>query len=521
MSFLELDGNRHAIPAGESMIGSAPDGFLTLQGPGVAEQHLSLWAAPDGLVSVRRVSEDAQVFINGVLLGPQPAPLLHGDKIEVGGREFSFVDERRSGSTAFVSAADIQRLVEAKPAAKRKATAGTGGRLVSLTDGREYTIETGSLVMGREASCDVVIAHKRVSRRHAEIVATPKGYVVIDMSSNGVFVNGERISGQRLLARADVLRLGDDEFRFYADKATESEPPPGAPPPGPAPGAEYRLGDTLHGLPSTASPPPTSPPQPQAPATTPPAPPVATPPAPYIPAPGPPPASPPQPQPPATAPPVITPPAPEVQEPAPPALSPPAPPDHAPPAAEPQAPSPPAMSPPDPPAQAPPAAEPQAPSPPAAVPPAPPVAAPPTPPQAPPAPTAAPPAPAGQAAETLANLIVRSGELKGQRFPIRVPVVNIGRAEYNDIVVPDPSVSSAHAKIQLREGIWMLADIGSTNGSFVDGERVEDEAPLAPGAIIRFGDLSVIFEPTKDDSAKIGGGTQVLGSVKLPPQQEA
>ena len=455
MSFLELDGNRHAIPAGESAIGSAAEGFLTLQGPGVAAQHLILVAAPDGQVSVRRVSEDAQVFINGVLLGPQPAPLLHGDKIEVGGREFSFVDERRSGSTAFVSAADIQRLqAAAKPAAKRKATAGTGGRLVSLTDGREYTIETDALVMGREASCDVVIAHKRVSRRHAEIVATPKGYVVIDMSSNGVFVNGERISGQRLLARADVLRLGDDEFRFYADKATESEPPAGAPPPGPAPGAEFRLGDTLHGLPSTASPPPVSPPQPQPP-----------------------------------APPGAAPPAPEVQ-------------------------------PPGPPANVPAAVAPQAPSPPVAVPPAPPVAASPTPPQAPPAPAATPPAPAGEAAEALANLIVRSGELKGQRFPIRVPVVNIGRAEYNDIVVPDPSVSSAHAKIQLREGIWMLADIGSTNGSFVDGERVEDEAPLAPGAVIRFGDLSVIFEPTKDDSAKIGGGTQVLGSIKLPPQQE-
>ena len=62
--------------------------------------------------------------------------------------------------------------------------------------------------------------------------------------------------------------------------------------------------------------------------------------------------------------------------------------------------------------------------------------------------------------------------------------------------------------------------MGSTNGSFVDGERVEDEAPLAPGALIRFGDFSVVFEPTKDDSAKIGGGTQVLGFVKLPPQQE-
>ncbi len=511
MSFLEIDGNRHAIPAGESVIGSATEGFLTLQGPGVAAQHLILWAAPDGLVSARRVDEEAKIFINGVLLGPQPAPLLHGDKIEVAGREFSFVDERRSGSTAFVSAADIQRLqAEAKPAAKRKATAGTGGRLVSLTDGREYTIDTDSLVMGREASCDVVIAHKRVSRRHAEIVATPKGYVIIDMSSNGVFVNGERISGQRLLARADVLRLGDDEFRFYADKATESEPPDSAPPPGPAPGAEYRLGDTLHGLPSTASPLPASPSQPVPPAT-PPAPSVATPQAPEVQAPAPP----------ASAPAASAPPAPSL--PAPPVVAPPTPPA---PVVQAATPPPPVAAPPTPqqappaPTAAPPANAPPAAAPPAASPPAPPVAAPPTPPQAQPAPTAAPPAPADQAAETLANLIVRSGELKGRRFPIRVPMVNIGRAEYNDIVVPDPSVSSAHAKIQLREGIWMLTDMGSTNGSFVDGERVEDEAPLAPGALIRFGDFSVVFEPTKDDSAKIGGGTQVLGFVKLPPQQE-
>ena len=116
---------------------------------------------------------------------------------------------------------------------------------------------------------------------------------------------------------------------------------------------------------------------------------------------------------------------------------------------------------------------------------------------------------------------MRSGELKGHRFPINVPVVNIGRAEYNDVVVSDLSVSSAHAKIQLREGIWMLVDLESTNGSFVDGEQVDGEAPLAPGALIRFGDVSLVFEPTKDDSAQKGGGTQVLGSIKIPPQQQA
>ncbi len=235
MSYLELDGNRHAIPAGESVIGSDASSLLALEGPGIAPRHLVVVATSDGQTSVRRATDDAETYINGVLLGPQPAPLLHGDKIEVGGREFSFVDERRSGSTTFVSAEDIARLqaVGAKPAAKRKATAGTGGRLVSLTDGREYAVEGGSLVFGREASCQVVVAHKRVSRRHAEITATPKGYVVIDMSSNGTFVNGERVSGQRLLARADVIRVGDDEFRFYADKAVEPEAPAPSPPPPP------------------------------------------------------------------------------------------------------------------------------------------------------------------------------------------------------------------------------------------------------------------------------------------------
>ena len=41
--------------------------------------------------------------------------------------------------------------------------------------------------------------------------------------------------------------------------------------------------------------------------------------------------------------------------------------------------------------------------------------------------------------------------LKGKRLPVRAPVVNIGRADYNDIVLPDASVSTAHAKLQRRE----------------------------------------------------------------------
>jgi len=110
-----------------------------------------------------------------------------------------------------------------------------------------------------------------------------------------------------------------------------------------------------------------------------------------------------------------------------------------------------------------------------------------------------------------ASFLVRSGGLSGHRLSVKTPVANIGRAEYNDLVVPDPSVSTSHAKLQRREGVWVLVDLDSTNGTFVDGERVKGEAPLAPGAAVRFGDVQLVFEPT-DDAVPVakGGGTQLL-----------
>ncbi len=118
MAYLELDGDRHKIPPGEAGIGSDASSFLVVDGADLAPHHAVLMVSADGQVSVRRVTEEAAVFINGVQLGPQPAPLLHGDKIEVGGRELTFVDEGRSGSTQFVSPEDIAKLREmsGKPA---------------------------------------------------------------------------------------------------------------------------------------------------------------------------------------------------------------------------------------------------------------------------------------------------------------------------------------------------------------------------------------------------------------------
>jgi pSer/pThr/pTyr-binding forkhead associated (FHA) protein len=265
---------------------------------------------------------------------------------------------------------------------------------VCLTDGREYTVGD-SLTFGREAGADVVVAGNDVSRQHAEIRSDPEGYILIDTSVNGTYVNGERMGKTRRLSRADVIRVGNDEFRFYADSPPASpksapkmqavDVPPSVPPAGASPtGASQRLSDTMHGAPVAEVP------------------------------------------------------------------------RH----------------------------------------------------NTPPSPSAAP----------LASLLFRSGDMKGTRLPIKVPVVNIGRGDYNDVVIADPSVSTMHAKLQRREAVWILTDLGSTNGTFVEGEPLKGESPLSPGTTIRFGDVLVLFEPLDDKvPAGRGKGTRVMEKVEAQP----
>ena len=63
------------------------------------------------------------------------------------------------------------------------------------------------------------------------------------------------------------------------------------------------------------------------------------------------------------------------------------------------------------------------------------------------------------------------------------------------MVLDDPSVSARHARLRLAGGVWTLADLGSVNGSRVDGEPVLQALPLAPGSIVRLGGVELAFAP--------------------------
>src|SRR5947207_14996428 len=104
MSLLELGGNTFTIPVGEVVLGSDAGCAIALSGAGVLPRHAVLQGQADGQVIIRKASSAAGVLINGVRLGAEPTPLLHGDKVEIGGHELTFVDERRAGRTTHAQA---------------------------------------------------------------------------------------------------------------------------------------------------------------------------------------------------------------------------------------------------------------------------------------------------------------------------------------------------------------------------------------------------------------------------------
>lgn len=96
--------------------------------------------------------------------------------------------------------------------------------------------------------------------------------------------------------------------------------------------------------------------------------------------------------------------------------------------------------------------------------------------------------------EPMARLVSKDGNLA---FAIKAGVNTIGRREgANDIVIPDPYCSGRHADMSAEEGRFTLTDLGSTNGTLVNGVKLEANAPkdVIPGDQITFGQMAFTIE---------------------------
>jgi pSer/pThr/pTyr-binding forkhead associated (FHA) protein len=79
------------------------------------------------------------------------------------------------------------------------------------------------------------------------------------------------------------------------------------------------------------------------------------------------------------------------------------------------------------------------------------------------------------------------------QFDLGGPLISIGRASDNDVIVDDGLVSRHHCQLKLQHGAYSFADLGSRNGSFVNGQPVSEIA-LGPGDRIRIGSTEIEFQ---------------------------
>jgi hypothetical protein len=83
-------------------------------------------------------------------------------------------------------------------------------------------------------------------------------------------------------------------------------------------------------------------------------------------------------------------------------------------------------------------------------------------------------------------------DIDGTRHPLRGSRTVIGRGSDADITIPDPGTSRKHVEILWDGERAMVRDLGSTNGTTLDGRRVS-EAPLAPDSVVRIGRTEIVF----------------------------
>lgn len=101
-------------------------------------------------------------------------------------------------------------------------------------------------------------------------------------------------------------------------------------------------------------------------------------------------------------------------------------------------------------------------------------------------------------------LIMRSGPTPGKSFELNKSEIYIGRDIHNDIVINDAEVSRKHARLVIQAGGYVLEDLGSTNGTFVNGQRLMGPHVLRPNELVMLGEkVSLVFEASYEPGATV------------------
>jgi len=93
----------------------------------------------------------------------------------------------------------------------------------------------------------------------------------------------------------------------------------------------------------------------------------------------------------------------------------------------------------------------------------------------------------------LAYLIVKSGTRTGTNYPLKKSIIKIGRDQGNDIIIDDKKSSREHAKLKMEDGKFVLYDLASSNGTYVNGVKIQNQS-IMDSDEIQIGDSVLVFK---------------------------
>src|SRR5436305_14669430 len=119
----------------------------------------------------------------------------------------------------------------------------------------------------------------------------------------------------------------------------------------------------------------------------------------------------------------------------------------------------------------------------------------------------------------MAKLVLLSAGMTGRTHELKVDKTTIGRLEDNTFQIAEPSVSSHHCEILLRGPDVVVRDLNSTNGTFINGEKVA-ETVLKPGQVLRLGQIEMRLETDSTPSSTAAASAPATPAPTPPAKKQ-
>jgi predicted component of type VI protein secretion system len=121
------------------------------------------------------------------------------------------------------------------------------------------------------------------------------------------------------------------------------------------------------------------------------------------------------------------------------------------------------------------------------------------------------------------QFVMRSGPTPGVTFPLEGDQLIIGRDSSNGVAINDAEISRKHSRLSFQGGKYVLEDLGSTNGTFVNGQRLAGPVVLKPGDVVSLGEQIVLMYDAinMDPGATVAVSRKAVQAAVPPPIQSA